>query len=57
MKCFQNCVLNFEGVDFIDDPKVGFPVLIAYLNLDAEKVGMAETTAEITTHKINKQAY
>ncbi|MEN8218145.1 MAG: hypothetical protein ABFS56_17595 [Pseudomonadota bacterium] len=56
MKCFQNCVLNFEGgaviIDFIDDPKVGFPVLIAYLNLDAEKVGMAETTAEMTTQKI-----
>jgi len=56
MKCFQNCVLHFEGgaviVDFIDDPKVEFPVLIAYLNLDAEKVGMAETIAETTTHKI-----
>jgi len=56
MKCFQNCVLHFEGgaviVDFIDPPKVEFPVLIAYLNLDAEKVGMAETTVETTTKKI-----
>lgn len=56
MKCFQNCVLHFEGgaviVDFVDDPDIGFPVLIAYLNLDPEKVGMAETTAEQTTIKI-----
>jgi hypothetical protein len=56
MKCFQNCVLHFEGgaviIDFIDDSKVAFPVLIAYLNLNPELVGMAETTAETTSQKI-----
>ncbi len=57
MKCFQNTVLHFEGgaiISDFEDTQLPFKMMIAYLNLNPELVGIAETTAEMITPQIIK---